>query len=186
MKKEDSDEKSPSIALYSALLTDIKTRVRQAQVRATLSVNAEMIRMYWDIGKMIEERQEREGWGAGVIPRLARDLHNELPEEKGFSERNLRRMIQFYKEYSGLSQIWPLPVAKLTDREMAPEIRPQAVAQLDSRNNDDKILQLAVAQLPWAHNVILIQKVHSQAHWRGGLRTDPGVAARACFQPAQH
>jgi hypothetical protein len=37
-----------------------------------------------------------EGWGAGVIPRLARDLHNELPEEKGFSERNIKQMLAFY------------------------------------------------------------------------------------------
>ena len=48
-----------------------------------LSANAEMVLTYWDIGRMILERQEREGWGASVIPRLARDLHNELPENAG-------------------------------------------------------------------------------------------------------
>ena len=69
---------------YASLLTDIKQRVRQAQVRAMLSVNAELIRLYWGIGQMIHERQQQEGWGAGVIPRLARDLHNELPEERAF------------------------------------------------------------------------------------------------------
>lgn len=69
---------------YPALLADIKQRVRHAQTRAMLAVNAELIRLYWDIGALIDQRQKREGWGAAVIPRLARDLHNELPEEKVF------------------------------------------------------------------------------------------------------
>lgn len=73
---------------YAALLSDIKQRVRHGQTRAVLAVNAELIRLYWDIGALIHARQQQEGWGAGVIPRLARDLHNELPDEKGFSERN--------------------------------------------------------------------------------------------------
>ena len=62
---------------------------------------------------MIAERQQFEGWGAGVIPRLAVDLKNDLSEKKGFSERNLRLMIQFYKEYPSLYSIWQPPVAKL-------------------------------------------------------------------------
>ena len=75
---------------YTALLTDIKVRIRSAQVRATLGANAEMLAMYWDIGRMIEQRQKAEGWGTAVIPRLARDIRNELPEVKGFSERNIK------------------------------------------------------------------------------------------------
>ena len=77
------------LKLYADLLGDIKSRIREAQIKAGLSVNAEMILMYWDIGRMIHERQQEKGWGAGVIPRLAMDLRNELPEVKGFSERNI-------------------------------------------------------------------------------------------------
>lgn len=62
-------------------------------------MNAELIRLYWDIGRILEERQEQEGYGAAVIPRLARDLHNQLPEVKGFSERNIGRMIAFSRAY---------------------------------------------------------------------------------------
>ena len=64
-----------------------------------LDANAEMIALYWDIGRMIAARQEAEGWGAGVLPRLAVDLKNALPEHKGFSLRNLKLMVQFYHEY---------------------------------------------------------------------------------------
>ena len=57
------------------------------------------MRLYWDIGHMIDQRQRQEGWGAAVIPRLARELRNELPEVKGFSERNIKLMVQFAHEY---------------------------------------------------------------------------------------
>ena len=97
---------------YSDLLGDIKARIRQAQIKATLSANAEMILMYWDIGQMILERQQREGWGAAVIPRLSRDIRNDLPEEKGFSERNIGYMIRLAHEYDP-SLILQQPVAKL-------------------------------------------------------------------------
>lgn len=92
------------LVFYGGLLAEIKDRIRQAQTRAALSANAEMIAMYWDIGRMIHKRQRAEGWGAGVIPRLAGDLKNELPEVKGFSERNIKRMLRFYREYQDLPQ----------------------------------------------------------------------------------
>ena len=72
-------------AQYGGLLAEIKTRIQVAQTRAVLAVNAELIRLYWQIGLLLEVRQQSEGWGAGVIPRLAQDLSNELPELKGFS-----------------------------------------------------------------------------------------------------
>ena len=71
-------------AKYAGLLKEIKARIQQAQVRAMLSVNSELLRLYWDIGQLIDVRQEKEGWGAAVIPRLADELRNDLPEEKGF------------------------------------------------------------------------------------------------------
>ena len=89
-------------AQYPALLADIKQRIRQAQTRAILAVNQALIALYWDIGQLIDGRQREEGWGAAVIPRLAKDLHNELPEDKGFSERNIKLMVQFYREYPEL------------------------------------------------------------------------------------
>ena len=95
---------SNDLTHYASLLDDVKTRIRQAQTKAVFSANAELILLYWDIGRMIHQRQKREGWGAAVIPRLARDIRNDLPEMKGFSERNLKRMIRFYREYPGLSK----------------------------------------------------------------------------------
>ena len=67
-----SKSNSSRPAGFTALLKDIKTRIQQARSRAILSVNAELVRLYWDVGRMIEVRQKNEGWGAGVIPRLSR------------------------------------------------------------------------------------------------------------------
>ena len=100
---------------YAGLLAEIKSRIQWAQTRAVLAVNGELIRLYWQIGQLLDERQASEGWGAGVIPGLARDIRNELPEQKGFSERNLKRMLAFHRAYRDV----PMP---------GPEFVPQAVA----------------------------------------------------------
>ena len=84
---------------FAELLADVKGRIQAAQTRAVLAVNAELVRLYWDIGRIIVERQRREGWGAAVIPRLALKLKNELPDLKGFSERNIKLMVQLASEY---------------------------------------------------------------------------------------
>jgi hypothetical protein len=68
---------------FPQLFKQITDRIQQAQTRAVLAVNSELVRLYWDIGRIIDDRQQREGWGPGVIPRLAREFANELPEEKG-------------------------------------------------------------------------------------------------------
>ena len=118
---------------YPALLEGIKQRIHAARVRATLAANAELIRLYWDIGRAIDQRQQREGWGAGVIPRLARDIRNDLPEVKGFSERNIKRMLAFCRAYGDLSTIVPQAAAQLPEassRALPPAILPQPAAKL--------------------------------------------------------
>jgi len=105
---------SSELSFYSGLFGDIKTRIQTAQVRAILSVNAELVRLYWDIGQLIDARQQQQGWGAAIIPHLSRDLHNELPEIKGFSERNIKRMLAFYRAYPDPEEIMPQAVAQIT------------------------------------------------------------------------
>ena len=84
---------------YQALLGDLKERIRAAQVRAALSVNRELILLYWQIGQAIRERQETHGWGTQVIDRLSTDLRHAFPDMKGFSPRNLRYMRAFAAAY---------------------------------------------------------------------------------------
>lgn len=134
--------KEIEIVRYQSLLGDIKTAIQQARLRAALAVNAEMIFLYWQTGKMIAERQQQEGWSAKVIPRLAVDLKHEFTDLKGFSERNLGRMLAFYKAYPE-NLILQQPVAKTEASE----------------NEANIILPQLVAKLPWGHNILLIEKV---------------------------
>ena len=134
---------------YVQLLADVKRRIQTAQMRASFAANSELIRLYWQVGQLLDRRQAQEGWGAAVIPRLARDLTNELPEVKGFSERNIRLMLQFFRAYpallgSGGEFVQP-PVAQLANAASA------------------QLLQPLVAQLPWAHNMLLLQGVKDEA-----------------------
>jgi len=117
---------SPAEPDFATLLADVKRRIQATQTRAVLTVKAELVRLYWDIGRTIHDRQEREGWGAAVIPRLARELHNELPELKGFSERNIKRMLAFYRAYPSAEAVGPQLAAQLP---ATPKV-PQAVALL--------------------------------------------------------
>lgn len=98
---------------YAGLLADIKTRIQAAQTRALLAVNTELVRLYWEIGRLLNERQMSEGWGAAVIPRLAADIRDELPEVKGFSERNLKRMLAFFRAYPDAGALVPQAVAPM-------------------------------------------------------------------------
>lgn len=130
----------PSTALpqgYAELLEDLKGRVRTAQLKAVLSVNREMIQLYWDIGRLIVERQEREGWGKGVVDRLAKDIQTAFPGLGGFSPSNVWRMRSLYLAYT---------------KEVA--ILAQPVRELDGQN-----LPQAATAIPWGHNVVLIEKL---------------------------
>ena len=161
---------------YPLLLADIKIKIREAQVKATLSANAQMIRMYWDIGNMISQKQKIEGWGASVIAKLSKDLKSEMPELRGFSPRNLEFMLQFSDAYSipkqAVSELKLLEISKnLIPKQLVSELEnnKNSIAQLStallqsSKNQQNTIVQQAVAQLiiliPWGHHILLMQKI---------------------------
>jgi predicted nuclease of restriction endonuclease-like (RecB) superfamily len=84
---------------YEEFLGELKERIRNAQVRAALAVNRELVLLYWQIGQEILQRQQHQGWGAKVINRLATDLRKAFPDIKGFSARNLLYMRAFAEAY---------------------------------------------------------------------------------------
>lgn len=80
---------------YASFLGDLKSRIRQERLRVVLTSNAALVNLYWDIGKAILEKQDKEGWGAKIIDRLSVDLKKEFADMKGFSPRNLKYMRAF-------------------------------------------------------------------------------------------
>lgn len=93
---------------YAHLLADVKERVREAQYAALKAVNKELVGLYWDIGRMIAERQKVEGWGKSVVQRLAADLQAEFRGVGGLSSSNLWRMKAFFEAYEGSEKLAPL------------------------------------------------------------------------------
>ena len=153
-------KKSPALLLtgYAPLLADLKARVRTAQVKAALSVNRELILLYWHIGREILRAQKAEGWGTKVVERLAKDLAAEFPEMGGFSARNLNYMLSFAEAWEPVV-ILQQPVAKLpatTARHPDHPIVARAVGQLDE-------LPKPLANLPWSANIILLEKLKDPA-----------------------
>ena len=98
---------------YRALITDLKTRIQEAQIKAVVAVNTQLITLYWDIGKLIAEKQRSSGWGDSVIEVVAKDLSREFQSMKGFSRRNLYRMKQLYGFYANLGEFVPQAVAQI-------------------------------------------------------------------------
>jgi len=125
-----SERPSPIPENYDDFLRDLKERIRSAQVRAALSVNRELVLLYWQLGRDILTRQRQQGWGAKVVDRLASDLQKEFPDMKGFSPRNLKYMRAFAEAYPNepivqevLAQItWYHNIA-LIEKLKAPEER---------------------------------------------------------------
>jgi predicted nuclease of restriction endonuclease-like (RecB) superfamily len=108
VKNEKTDLKE-----YNSFLVDIKNKIKLSQQKAFSSVNQEMIKLYFNIGLVIDIRQKELGWGAKVIDKLSLDILEEFPDMKGFSSRNIKRMLRFYKEYSTDFSKVPLTVAQI-------------------------------------------------------------------------
>jgi predicted nuclease of restriction endonuclease-like (RecB) superfamily len=101
---------------YPRFLADVKARIAAARTRAVLAVNSELIKLYWEVGKEILDREDRQGWGAKVVDRLAVDLRRELPDITGFSPRSLRYMRELARAWSTFEtseEILQQPAAKL-------------------------------------------------------------------------
>ncbi len=93
---------------YAGLLSEIKQRIRAAQYEAFRAVNRQLIGLYWDIGKLIVERQQGETWGKSVVERLSGDIRDEFPGIKGFSVQNLWYTRQFYLTYRDDEKLQPM------------------------------------------------------------------------------
>lgn len=86
---------------YRDFITTLKQKVQAAQIKAARAVNTELIALYWELGRLITEKQQGSGWGDAVIDQIAQDLMRELGGMKGLSRANLYRMKRFYAFYAG-------------------------------------------------------------------------------------
>lgn len=136
---------------YNDYLHTLKQRIQEAQIKAVLAANSELIYLYWDIGKSLSEKIEQEKWGSKVIDKIASDLQTNFKNSQGYSRRNLYRTIQFYHAYKNIGQFVP-----------------QAVAQIPWGHNSALLEKLTVPEERlwyaqktiengWSRNVLLMQ-----------------------------
>lgn len=93
---------------FTLFVLAIKAQIREAQLEALRAVNKRLIDLYWNLGKMIVERQEAHGWGKSVVEKLSAELKLEFPGTQGYSTQNLWYMRQFYIEYYQSEFLQPL------------------------------------------------------------------------------
>ena len=110
---------------YAVWLKEIKAKIQSAQIKAAVHVNTGLLYLYWDLGKMIVEKQSKSKWGDGVVKQLSKDLLSEFPEMSGFSSTNLKYIRKWYQFYSrAISQ-------QLVDQLASSLKVPQLVAQIE-------------------------------------------------------
>ena len=150
---------------YKVWLADIKLKVRNAQIKAALKVNTELLTLYWELGADIVAKQAAAKWGDGFLLQLSKDLTAEFPDMKGFSERNLKYIRAWYLFYSQEDTIGQQAVAQLADSNQADLKVQQLVGQIQEAEKNQQIADLItkqtvsqITQIPWGHNIVIITK----------------------------
>jgi len=146
---------------FKQWFVDLKSRIRQSQLKAAIKVNDEMLRLYWDLGHDIVVRQMDAMWGSGFFAQLSKDLKAEFPDMQGFSATNLKYCKYFYQFYSQDKQI---------RQQLVDVIRHQVGDELQLTENKGNIIRQQVADefknsplflIPWGHHMYIIDKCKS-------------------------
>jgi predicted nuclease of restriction endonuclease-like (RecB) superfamily len=142
---------------YLAFLQEVKTLIREGHQKAAFSLNATLVKTYWNLGQRIAQKQSLFEGRNNYVEQLAKDLRTEFPEMKGFSRSNLFYVRKFYQFYSSSS------VQQVVGLN---EIQPDfiSVRQLVALEENDSVqqgvgLNNMLASVPWGHNVVIINKL---------------------------
>ena len=137
---------------YPEWQKSIEQLIEISKLRAAINVNADTLKLYWNIGNSILQKQKEKGWGKKVIEQLSKDLTNRFPNDRGYSVRNLGYMKYFAQEYPDFP-ILQVPLAKLKGQA----IRQVSLAKLGDK--EQEFVQVPLAQITWYHHISLLTKV---------------------------
>ena len=131
---------------YKNWITEVKTKVRSSQIKAAVAVNTALIEFYWDLGKMLSEKENM--WGRKLVENVAKDLKMEFPDMQGLSRRNLFNAKKFFQFYE--TELVQQPVAL---------IGKQPTSRSKTTDNQQTLfVQQVVGQVPWGHNILIFTK----------------------------
>ena len=147
---------------YIEWLSDVKTRFRQCQIKASIRVNTTMLEFYWSIGRDLVALRAEERWGAGVVKQFALDMRQAFPDATGFSHTNVKYMKQWYSFYFEQFAKSHQVGGQLT----ATGKSQQVVGQLELTEKSQQVVgQLEIpevlGQVPWGHHIQIISKCKS-------------------------
>ncbi len=125
---------------YKNFIKDIKSKIQTSQIKASIKVNIELLKLYWNLAQMIVEKQKETSWGNNLILNISNDLKQEFPNLKGFSISNIKYMRQWYLFFSNSQQL----VGESKNQKSQ-----QVVAHLEN----------SIFQIPWGHNIAIITKI---------------------------
>ncbi|TDX00572.1 PDDEXK nuclease domain-containing protein [Dinghuibacter silviterrae] len=130
---------------YRDIVAALKEKIKRARSAAAYTLNGQLLAIYRDIGLVIADQEQKDGWGAKVVERLSKDLLTEFPDMKGLRPRNLRYMRDFALAYPHF------PILQTS------------VAKLEMSNGEENatvsILQSEFAKLTWSHHILLLDKI---------------------------
>ena len=155
---------------YLNWISEIKSKIRSTQIRAALAANAALIEFYYDLGKMIAEKQAQSAWGDKLVQQLSKDLQAEFPEMKGLSFTNLRYCKQFFLYFQlpqkTIAEICPQSGGKLQSvKDDTIIICPQLGDKFPNRLGHDLSLSASeklkdlVCSTPWGHLKMILDKI---------------------------
>ncbi len=145
---------------YAVWIAEVKHRYRNAQIKASVKVNAAKLLFNWQLGRDLVLKKAEERWGAGVVEQVSLDMKREFPDSNNFSARNLWYMKQWYLFYTDEEGKLKQPVSEIystydTDKTLN---------QISGNNNETLILKQSVSEfpmpfayVPWGHHVRIVQ-----------------------------
>lgn len=146
---------------YRSWVKELKQRYLSARLKASVDANRTLLEYYWSLGRDIADKQYANTYGSGFYKTLSHDLRSEMPEEKGFSETNLKYMYYFYRLYSQLIENCPQAADNLSNRNLL-----QGVDNLSEQNRpqlaDDLLSE--ICSIPWDHQRRIIDKSGRNPH----------------------
>lgn len=141
---------------YKAWLAGLKYRIRQSQIKAAVKVNTELIRMYWDLGRDIVEKQSESRWGKGFFNELSRDLKEAFPDMEGFSVTNLKYMKRMYLFYNQSDVIRHQLGDELPEYFLSIPWRHQVEIFTKAKSVDEALFYIhKVVENGWSRNVLM-------------------------------
>ena len=145
---------------YRSWVKELKQRYLSARLKASIEANRTLLEYYWSLGRDIASKQYANTYGSGFYKTLSHDLRSEMPEEKGFSENNIRYMYRFYQLYSQLFEKFPQGAEDFASANL-----PQGVDDSKTANlpHPAEKLFVEICSIPWDHQRRIIDKCKSDA-----------------------